>query len=68
MDHLKSECRTETEESNIMHTNNGFTNFDAALDEAVEYFKNVQHPDRLNLLVFLSDGIPNVRGDGDDEG
>jgi von Willebrand factor type A domain len=68
MNHLKTNCRTETDESHIMHTNNGFTNFDAALDEAVEYFTNMATPNRLNLLVFLSDGIPNVRGDGDNEG
>lgn len=70
MDHLKNECRTKTDENNIMHTNNGFTNFDAALDRAVEYFTNLpaNKQNRLNLLVFLSDGIPNVRGDGDDEG
>ena len=44
------------------------TNFDAALDVAVEYFTNRATPGRTNLLVFLSDGEPNVRGDGDDEG
>ena len=51
----------------IMKTNNGFTNFDAALDKTVEYFDTTATKDRNNLMVFLSDGVPNVRGDGDQE-
>ena len=48
-------------------TNNGYTNFDSALDQTVHYFQEIATPDRKNLLVFMSDGEPNVRGDGDQE-
>jgi hypothetical protein len=47
--------------------NKGYTNFDDALDKSIEYFSSVPD-DRTNLMVFLSDGKPNVRGDGDNEG
>jgi hypothetical protein len=68
MDYIKSQLRAPTSGSDVFQTNNGFTNFDAALDVAVEYFQNTATPNRKNLLVFLSDGEPNVRGDGDNEG
>eukprot|EP00529_Nitzschia_sp_RCC80_P003479 CAMPEP_0113487388 /NCGR_PEP_ID=MMETSP0014_2-20120614/25483_1 /TAXON_ID=2857 /ORGANISM="Nitzschia sp." /LENGTH=1125 /DNA_ID=CAMNT_0000381083 /DNA_START=125 /DNA_END=3502 /DNA_ORIENTATION=+ /assembly_acc=CAM_ASM_000159 len=68
MDYIKKNLRTETSETDIMNTNNGYTNFDSALDRAVEYFENTATDGRRNLLVFLSDGVPNVRGDGDQEG
>jgi len=67
MNKIKTDLRAPTSKEEIFHTNNGYTNFDAALDEAVEYFTNTATPDRKNLLVFLSDGEPNVRGDGDNE-
>lgn len=67
IEYIKLNLRTPTSIDDILETNNGFTNFDAALDEAVEYFQNSATPDRKNLMVFLSDGEPNVRGDGDDE-
>ena len=44
----------------------GTTNFDDALDKSIDYF-NVAAPNRDNVLFFLSDGIPNVSGDGDGE-
>jgi hypothetical protein len=48
------------------YDNLGFTNFDDALDKSIEFFSDEQlDSDRRNLLVFLSDGKPNVRGDGD---
>jgi hypothetical protein len=46
----------------------GTTNFDDALDKAIDFF-NAQ-PDQdtaTNILYFLSDGFPNVGGDGDGE-
>ena len=67
MNHLKS-IRAPTSADDVFETNNGFTNFDAALDVAVDYFQNRATPDRKNLIVFMSDGEPNVRGDGDNEG
>ncbi len=45
---------------------NGRTNFDDALDKAIDFF-NAQ-PDKdtaTNILYFLSDGLPNRSGDGD---
>lgn len=68
MHYIKTELRAPTSDLEVQLTNNGFTNFDAALDLAGDYFEYEATPDRLNLLVFLSDGEPNVRGDGDDEG
>ena len=44
----------------------GTTNFDDALDKSIDYF-NVAAPNRDNVLFFLSDGVPNVSGDGDGE-
>jgi hypothetical protein len=44
----------------------GTTNFDDALDKSIDYFK-VAPVNRDNVLFFLSDGIPNVSGDGDGE-
>ena len=45
---------------------NGYTNFDGALDEILKYY--IEAPKlRDNLLFFLSDGIPNVPGNGDGE-
>jgi len=73
LDDLKL-IRTE-EFSFYLHENNvGFTNFDDALDKTVDYFEHRQSQlgasfaDWTNLLVFLSDGKPTVRGDGDNEG
>ena len=67
MDHVKS-IRAPLNEDEVFASNNGFTNFDAALDAAAEYFVNTATAGRKNLLVFMSDGEPNVRGDGDNEG
>jgi hypothetical protein len=67
MEYIKMELRAPTSNGEVFNTNNGFTNFDAALDRTVTYFENTASPERLNLLVFLSDGEPNVRGDGDNE-
>eukprot|EP01084_Bolivina_argentea_P232956 392482_1 len=54
--------------NDVLINNIGFTNFDDALDKAILYFEDPTVPnDRTNLMVFLSDGKPNVRGDGDDE-
>jgi hypothetical protein len=44
----------------------GTTNFDDALDKSMDYFLAAP-VDRDNVLFFLSDGIPNVSGDGDGE-
>ena len=68
MTYIKNELRAPTSNDDIFATNNGFTNFDNALDVTVDYFQNSATPNRKNLLVFLSDGEPNVRGDGDNEG
>lgn len=68
MDTIKNELRSVKSLNEIKETNNGYTNFDDALDVAVEYFKTTATKGRLNLLVFLSDGEPTVRGDGDSEG
>lgn len=68
MTYIKENLRAPTSGDEVYETNNGFTNFDAALDRSVEYFENSATPNRKNLLVFLSDGEPNVRGDGDEEG
>ena len=68
MDYIKDNLWAPTSNDEVYETNNGFTNFDAALDVTVDYFTNRATPGRKNLLVFLSDGEPNVRGDGDNEG
>lgn len=68
MEYIKRELRAPTSGSDVFETNNGFTNFDAALDVSVDYFTSTATANRKNLLVFLSDGEPNVRGDGDSEG
>uniref|UniRef100_A0A7S1VHX6 VWFA domain-containing protein n=1 Tax=Grammatophora oceanica TaxID=210454 RepID=A0A7S1VHX6_9STRA len=44
----------------------GYTHFDDALDEVIRYYGEAP-ANRTNLLFFLSDGIPNVPGDGDNE-
>ena len=44
----------------------GYTHFDDALDKSITYFQGAP-PKRSNLLFFLSDGIPNIGGDGDNE-
>ena len=44
----------------------GYTHFDDALDKSIEFYQQAP-PDRSNLMFFLSDGIPNVSGDGDNE-
>jgi hypothetical protein len=44
----------------------GWTNFDGALDEALKFFREAP-ADRSQLMFFLSDGIPNISGDGDNE-
>ena len=62
MEYIKLELRAPTSNDDVFNTNNGFTNFDAALDRTVQYFETEASPSRLNLLVFLSDGEPNVRG------
>jgi hypothetical protein len=44
----------------------GYTNFDDGLDKSIDFFMDDDLPqNRKNLLIFLSDGKPNVRGDGD---
>jgi len=68
MAYVKQHLRAPTSVAEVKATNNGYTNFDAALDKAVEYFQNTATANRKDLMVFLSDGIPNVRGDGDNEG
>lgn len=68
MTYIKQHLRAPTSNDEVFNTNNGFTNFDAALDVTVDYFQNSATANRKNLLVFLSDGEPNVRGDGDNEG
>lgn len=68
MEYIKKELRAPTSGTDVFETNNGFTNFDAALDVSVDYFTSTATANRKNLLVFLSDGEPNVRGDGDSEG
>ena len=67
MNKIKNDLWAPTSKMEIYQTNNGYTNFDAALDAAVDYFTDVATPERKNLMVFLSDGEPNVRGDGDNE-
>jgi len=44
----------------------GLTHFDDALDKAIEFFEEAP-TDRSQLMFFLSDGIPNMSGDGDEE-
>nr|WMV61335.1 11384 [Craspedostauros australis] len=57
----------------VIQNNKGFTNFDDALDKSIEYFMERENDSTINfdewtnLMVFLSDGIPNIRGDGDNE-
>jgi hypothetical protein len=49
-----------------MNDYKGFTNFDDGLDKSIDFFMDPNLPTgRKNLLIFLSDGKPNVRGDGD---
>jgi hypothetical protein len=49
-----------------MNDYKGYTNFDDGLDKSIEFFTDPDLPkDRKNLLIFLSDGKPNVMGDGD---
>jgi hypothetical protein len=44
----------------------GYTNFDDGLDKSIEFFMDPNLPKRRkNVLIFLSDGKPNVKGDGD---
>jgi hypothetical protein len=44
----------------------GYTNFDDGLDKSIDFFMDPNLPGgRKNLLIFLSDGNPNVKGDGD---
>jgi hypothetical protein len=46
----------------------GSTNFDDSLDKTVDYFNVAPNvATRTNVLFFLSDGVPNVKGDGDSE-
>lgn len=56
MKHVKDYLWAPLSDNEISQSNNGFTNFDAALDLAVDYFNNTATSDRTNLLVFLSDG------------
>eukprot|EP00934_Nitzschia_sp_Nitz4_P005322 Nitzschia sp. Nitz4//scaffold410_size10010//2943//7146//NITZ4_009085-RA/size10010-snap-gene-0.9-mRNA-1//1//CDS//3329551310//5312//frame0 len=56
----------------VIDNNLGFTNMDDALDKAILYFEDESRPDfgasvTTNLMVFMGDGKPNVRGDGDGE-
>jgi von Willebrand factor type A domain len=44
----------------------GYTHFDDALDKVIDFFQEAPK-NRNNILMFLSDGIPNVVGDGDKE-
>jgi hypothetical protein len=44
----------------------GWTAFDDALDKSILFFQAAP-ADRSQLMFFLSDGIPNVPGDGDAE-
>jgi hypothetical protein len=45
----------------------GATNFDDALDQSIPYFQGAK-TGRTNLMYFLSDGVPNTRGDDGDTG
>ena len=65
--YIKTNLQSVKSMNEVAETNMGFTNFDDALDTAVNYFEFNATVDRRNLLVFLSDGEPNVRGDDDDE-
>ena len=56
MQYVKDNLWAPTSASEVFQTNNGFTNFDAALDRSVEYFTHTATAGRTNLLVFLSDG------------
>ena len=65
MDFIKTELRAPIRNDDVdevFDLNNGYTNFDSALDRTVEYFENKATKNRLNLMVFMSDGEPNVRG------
>jgi hypothetical protein len=59
----------ETKLKSLKSTSNdykGYTNFDDGLDKSIEFFTDPNLPkNRKNLLIFLSDGKPNVMGDGD---
>jgi hypothetical protein len=64
---LKS-IRSAGSSSEVSRKNWGYTNFDDALDKAIDYFEDPEvDTDRTNVMLFLSDGVPNVRGDGDNE-
>ena len=56
--------QTYTDPLDVAKYNTGFTNFDDALDKAILYFEDedVVTDGRNNVMVFLSDGLPNVRG------
>ena len=56
--------QTYTDPLDVAKYNTGFTNFDDALDKAILYFEDddVLTDGRSNVMVFLSDGLPNVRG------
>ena len=60
---------THKKDIDVAISNTGFTNFDDALDKTIDYFiEGAINPlERTNIMVFLSDGVPNVRGDGDNE-
>eukprot|EP00533_Pseudo-nitzschia_delicatissima_P016783 CAMPEP_0197282852 /NCGR_PEP_ID=MMETSP1432-20130617/24635_1 /TAXON_ID=44447 /ORGANISM="Pseudo-nitzschia delicatissima, Strain UNC1205" /LENGTH=688 /DNA_ID=CAMNT_0042749831 /DNA_START=36 /DNA_END=2098 /DNA_ORIENTATION=- len=68
VDYIRDELWAPTSIDEVIRTNNGYTNFDDALDKTVAYFQKNATAGRNNLMVFLSDGEPNVRGDGDGEG
>lgn len=64
MEYIKKELRAPINNSKVKEMyklNNGYTNFDAALNRTVKYVKNEATPKRLNL-VFLSDQEQKVRG------
>ena len=61
MTKVRNDLRAPSE-GDVESKNLGYTNFDDALDRAVEYFDGPATAGRRNLLVFLSDGVPNVRG------
>jgi hypothetical protein len=60
--------KTAPSNDELSRKNWGYTNFDDALDKAIDYFEDpAVDTDRSNVMLFLSDGVPNVRGDGDNE-
>ncbi|MGD1700845.1 Ig-like domain-containing protein [Dapis sp. BLCC M229] len=45
-----------------------FTNFDDGLDKAIDFFDaEADKNTATNLMYFISDGVPNIGGDGDGE-